>query len=47
VSHLLLDRLDGTHGFMGIEVNGELSTNSPDIDKMQHEQPSSPHDRRL
>jgi len=24
-----------------------VATNSPDIDKMQHEQPSSPHDRRL
>ena len=34
VRHLLLDRLDGTHGFMGIEVNGELSSNSPDMEQV-------------
>src|SRR5207247_8694886 len=34
VRHLLLDRLDGTHGVMGIEDNGELSSNSPDMEQV-------------
>jgi hypothetical protein len=34
VLHLLLDQLDGTHGFIGIEINGELSTDSSDMEQV-------------
>ena len=47
VRHLLLDRLDGTHGFMGIEVNGEVSSNSPDMEQVTPVAPAAKETKPL